>query len=276
MLGLMRGTGMKTTAAPEGQIAPRSDFLNSSLNYVSPEYFETMRIPLLAGRNFRPDEPESKPHHVIVNRAFVRRFFPDVDPIGRKFGIGTEKIVPGELRNYRRGRRCEVPFFARGRPADHLQLRTIRIPKYVAGFILHVRTKNRPERIIQSVRRALNQIDPRLPFLRDPNAGGRSGCHAVGRTAAGVAVSGICRGRRCARDTRRLRDTGVCHRPKPAGNWHPRGSGRARRRCLAALLGSATCALPALVFWSEWPDSTRPRLPFEACFMKFPQPIQSP
>jgi len=37
-------------------------------------------------------------------------------------------------------------------------------PKYVAGFILHVRTKNRPEAIIQAVRRVLNQIDPRLPF----------------------------------------------------------------------------------------------------------------
>jgi predicted permease len=164
MLGLMRGTGMKTTAAPEGQIAPRTDFLNSSLNYVSSEYFETMRIPLLAGRNFRPDEPETKPHHVIVNRAFVRRFFPTVDPIGRKFGIGTEKIVPGEFEiigvvgdaKYRSLREVVPPTIYNFRYSD---------PKYVAGFILHVRTKGRPENIIQSVRHALNQIDPRLPFF---------------------------------------------------------------------------------------------------------------
>jgi predicted permease len=163
MLGLMRGTGMKTTAAPEGQIAPRSDFLNSSMNFISPEYFETMRIPVLAGRKFRQDEPESKPHPVIVNRAFVRRFFPNVDPIGRKFGIGTEKIVPGDYEiigvvgdaKYRSLREMVPPTIYNFAYSD---------PKYVAGFILHVRTKNRPEAIIQSVRRVLNQIDPRLPF----------------------------------------------------------------------------------------------------------------
>jgi predicted permease len=163
MLGLMRGTGIKTTAAPEGQIAPRRDFLNSSLNFVSPEYFETMRIPLLAGRNFRADEPESKPRRVIVNRAFVRRFFPGVDPIGRKFGIGTDKIVPGDYEI------IGVVGDAKYRSLREVVPLTIynfaySDPKYVAGFILHVRTKNRPESIIQSVRRVLNRIDPRLPF----------------------------------------------------------------------------------------------------------------
>src|SRR5262249_16405707 len=37
-------------------------------------------------------------------------------------------------------------------------------PKYVAGFILHVRTRNRPDGIIQEVIRSLNALDPRLPF----------------------------------------------------------------------------------------------------------------
>jgi hypothetical protein len=159
----MHGTGIKATVAPEGQIAPRSDFLNSSLNFISPEYFETMRIPLLAGRNFRPDEPESKPAHVIVNRAFVHRFFPSVDPVGRKFGIGIEKVVPGEFEiigvvgdaKYRSLREVIPPTIYNFAYSD---------PKYVAGFILHVRTKSRPEAVIQSVRRVLSQIDPRLPF----------------------------------------------------------------------------------------------------------------
>jgi predicted permease len=164
VLGLMRGTGMKTTAAPEGQVTPRSDFLNSSMNFVSTEYFETMRIPLVTGRNFRVDEPESKPTHVIVNSAFVRRFFPTVDPIGRKFGIGTDKIVPADYEiigvvgdaKYRSLREIVPPTIYNFRYSD---------PKYVVGFILHVRTKNRPESIIQPVRGVLNEIDPRLPFF---------------------------------------------------------------------------------------------------------------
>src|SRR5258708_36608253 len=37
MIGLLHGRGMKTTVAAEGQITPRSDFMNTSLNFVSPE-----------------------------------------------------------------------------------------------------------------------------------------------------------------------------------------------------------------------------------------------
>lgn len=163
MLGLMRGTGMKTTAAPEGQKAARGDFMNSSLNYVSPDYFDTMRIPLLGGRNFRGDEPDTKPHRVIVNRAFVRRFFPTVDPVGQKFGIGNDKIVQGDNEiigvvgdaKYRSLRENIPPTIYNFSYAD---------PKYVPGFILHVRTRNRPESVIQQVTRSLNVLDPRLPF----------------------------------------------------------------------------------------------------------------
>ena len=163
VIGLMRGTGMKTTVAPEGQIAPRSDFLNTSLNSVTPDYFETMRIPVLEGRNFRPNEPEAKPAPVIVNRAFVRRFFPTVDPIGRKLGTGTEKVAAGEYEivgvvgdaKYRNLRETIPPTMYR---PFHPDL------KFTSAFILNVRTRNQPDGIIQPVRRALDSIDPRLPF----------------------------------------------------------------------------------------------------------------
>ncbi|HYL78993.1 MAG TPA: ABC transporter permease [Bryobacteraceae bacterium] len=162
-LGLMRGTGMKTTAAPEGVTPPRSDFMNTSLNFVSPEYFETMGIPFLAGRNFRAAEPESKPRPVIVNRAFVRRFFPNTDAIGQKFGTGVMKIATGDNvvigivgdAKYRSLREPVPPTVYQLRLAD---------PRWVDSFILHVRTKNRPEGIIEAVRKTLYAIDPRLPF----------------------------------------------------------------------------------------------------------------
>jgi predicted permease len=162
-LGLMRGTGMKTTAAPEGVTPSRSDFMNTSLNFVSPEYFDTMSIPFLAGRNFRADEPESKPKPVIVNRTFVRRFFPTGDPLGKKFGTGATKIATGDNviigivgdAKYRSLREPVPPTVYQLRFSD---------PRWVDSFILHVRTRNRPEGIIEAVRKALYAIDPRLPF----------------------------------------------------------------------------------------------------------------
>lgn len=163
VIGLMRGTGMKTTVAPEGQIAPRSDFLNTSLNSVSPDYFDTMGIRLLEGRNFRRNEPDSKPAPVIVNRAFVRRFFPARDAIGERFGTGTGKAAPADYQiigvvsdaKYRNLREVIPPTLYRPFQPDL---------KFTSAFILNVRTRNRPEGIIQPVRQALNNIDPRLPF----------------------------------------------------------------------------------------------------------------
>jgi predicted permease len=163
MIGLMHGTGMKTTVAAAGQSTPRSDFMNTSINYVSPEYFETMGIPILAGRNFRPDEPQTKPEPVIVNRAFARRFFSAADPVGQKFGHGTDKVASGDNviigvvsdAKYRSLRENIPPTYYLFRRQDG---------DGVSAFILHVRTKGRPEGIIQAVRGVLNSMDPRLPF----------------------------------------------------------------------------------------------------------------
>src|SRR5690606_30902140 len=81
--GLMRGTGLKATITHVGQKATPADNLNTSLHSISPGYFETLAISLLAGREFRGDEAGQKPQPVIVNQAFVRHLFPDTDPIGR-------------------------------------------------------------------------------------------------------------------------------------------------------------------------------------------------
>lgn len=160
-VGVMRGTGLKTTVAPAGQWAARNDFLNTSVNSVTPEYFETVGIRMLEGRSFRPDETGVKPVPVIVNSTFARRFFPSVDPIGQKFGLGLNQIVSGNYdvigvvsdAKYRSVREPIPPTFyelwsAAGR----------------MGFVLHVRTRARPEALIEPVRRALYLIDPRLPF----------------------------------------------------------------------------------------------------------------
>ena len=72
--GLMRGTGIKMTIARTGEGAPPSEFLNSSMNAVSPEYFTTLGIPLIAGRLFtEADEIDRhEPARRVVNQAFVR------------------------------------------------------------------------------------------------------------------------------------------------------------------------------------------------------------
>ena len=162
-IGVMHGTGMKTTFAPAGEKVPRSDFMNSSINFVSPDYFETMGVPLLDGRNFRPNDSDAKPKPVIVNRAFLRHLIPSRKPLGQKFGVGAGIIVHGDYEivgvvgdaKYRSLREAIPPTVYQYWSMGSTPAR---------AFILYVRTRNRPEAIIQPVRRALNAIDPRLPF----------------------------------------------------------------------------------------------------------------
>ena len=52
--GLMRGSGIKVTITPPGQQPSPADFLNASLNMVTPGYFETMGMRFVAGRDLTP------------------------------------------------------------------------------------------------------------------------------------------------------------------------------------------------------------------------------
>ena len=56
---------------------------------VTPGWFDTMRIPLLDGRDFRPED--SSPRAAIVNRAFARQYLEGVNPLGKSFQMETPK-----------------------------------------------------------------------------------------------------------------------------------------------------------------------------------------
>src|SRR5262249_39709730 len=92
--GVMRGRGIGMTVALAGPRPSAADFLNTNLNTVPPEYFATMGRRVVAGRDFtRLDDPRGRPGNVIVNQAFVRRFCPNIDPLGQRFGAGLPQRV---------------------------------------------------------------------------------------------------------------------------------------------------------------------------------------
>jgi predicted permease len=152
---LMRGSGVKTTVTLPGQTATPDDFLNTSLNGVSLEYFDTMGMTIVRGRGFTPADIDAKnPIPAIINETFVRRFFPGRDPIGQRFGISADsaRVVVGVVRDakYRSLREPMTPTFY---SADAF------------GFsVLCVRTTGNPEALIDPVRKALAALDPALPF----------------------------------------------------------------------------------------------------------------
>ncbi len=72
------------TFALEGRAQESADPDQALSNIVTPGYFETMGIPLLAGRDFAAMDDTAAPPQVIVNDAFVRRYLEGAEPLGRR------------------------------------------------------------------------------------------------------------------------------------------------------------------------------------------------
>jgi putative ABC transport system permease protein len=73
----------------EGKPTPDGEAHTVQFRRASPGYFETMRIPLLRGRDFAVSDGVDQPGVVIVSRRFADQHWPGADPIGRQVRRGT-------------------------------------------------------------------------------------------------------------------------------------------------------------------------------------------
>jgi predicted permease len=141
--------------------APRSDedmlFL---YNVVAPRYFETLRIPLLAGRDFtRDDDPQGQPA-VIVNETLARRFWQTPEnAVGKRLRSGTAewRNVIGVARDLKYSRLSEGP-----RPFVYYPL----LQSYSPTFTIHARTNGDLNYAVRRVRDHLQALDPTIPITR--------------------------------------------------------------------------------------------------------------
>ena len=78
----------------------RSDFVFTTATYVTPGYFEVLRLPLLAGRTFRDSDTSTSAPVVIVNEAFARRHFKARDAVGQHiWANGATREIVGVVGN---------------------------------------------------------------------------------------------------------------------------------------------------------------------------------
>jgi len=70
---------------------------NSKFTWVSPNYFETMGIPIVRGRSFTLDDTASSPRVAVVNETFIRRYLSGVEPIGQTLRTGQEPNYPSTV-----------------------------------------------------------------------------------------------------------------------------------------------------------------------------------
>jgi predicted permease len=89
---LMANSDSSSTVRVEGYTAKEDEDMNPNFNYVGPEFFATMGIPVLRGREVLESDRLGTPKVAVVNETFARRYFGDQDPLGRRFSRGRTKI----------------------------------------------------------------------------------------------------------------------------------------------------------------------------------------
>ncbi|MDR3699765.1 MAG: ABC transporter permease [Candidatus Sulfopaludibacter sp.] len=147
----------------EGYVPGRNENMKIDRDLVSPGYFNLMKIPLLAGRDFDLGDTATKLHDdpahrkvMIVNQEFARRFFAGRDPIGRKVrGWGEWFTVVGVAGNIKYRQLTEHP-----RPFLYVPIRQVYRPEY--GLNFHVRTAGPLPDAITAIRREAAAIDPAI------------------------------------------------------------------------------------------------------------------
>ena len=133
------------------------------MNYISPDYFKTMRINLLAGRDFRPTDNHSSAKVCIINATFAKKYFGTINAVGHKIGMGndpgtkTDITVVGVSRDTKyESLREEVPV-EMIQPYEQLDFAT--------GITAYIRTGERPELMFAAIQKRVHDLDPNLPVF---------------------------------------------------------------------------------------------------------------
>ena len=153
--------GDRSAARFEVQGRPTATGARTYLNNVSPRYFDTMGIPLLRGRDFRPNDRPGSPRVVIVNEAFQRAYFPGEDAVGRHVGYGEPfSEIVGVVKDSSYASVSEAP-------TPVLYYSYAQVPSLstqARPLMVHVRTDGDPGAAIRSVARAIADIDNKVAF----------------------------------------------------------------------------------------------------------------
>jgi predicted permease len=162
----LRGITNNTPIQIEGQ--PPADFTvpnfpSASINSVTPGYFAALRVPLIEGRFLDRRDGANAPNSVVVNQAFVRRFFEKEDPIGKRFtaNVGPRTGGPqpwtivgviGDTKQ--RGLASDI--------TPEVTASALQWPRIMMTLVL--RTSVDPLSLVSAVRQEVNNIDKNLPI----------------------------------------------------------------------------------------------------------------
>ncbi len=164
MVPLLSGGEWDSTMSVEGHTAKDGEDTQAYMNGLSNEYWKTMGVPLLEGRDFNDHESGKKMTVAIVNRKFATHFFGEKSAIGRHigFGQGPKSKLDMEIVGVTEDSLYEGP-----REGVHRQVfLAMSQSDYPAGAAFYVRTSMDSNSMFQVLRRKVQELDAAMPVYR--------------------------------------------------------------------------------------------------------------
>jgi predicted permease len=177
-----------STVSVEGYSPKPGEDMQAWQNYVSPRYFETLKIPLRAGRDFSDRDALGALKTIIVNEKFARRYFGKQSPIGRHIGMGGDP-----------GTKMDMEIIGVARDARYQTLRQEPPSEIFQPYLqndwsnqmtAYVRTELAPTQMFPVLRSVVQKIDPNLPvYQMKTEESQRDDALAVERLAASLSTA---------------------------------------------------------------------------------------
>jgi predicted permease len=151
------GGSNSTGVAIDGYEPRPGEQISIEYNNVGPNYFHTMGIPLIAGRDFTARDDEQAPRVVVINETMARRYWPGQDPLGKQLRTGPRAYqVAGVAKDIKYHNLGEEP-----QPYMYFSMQQF----YKPEVVLHARVSGDPTTMLSALRQTVASMDPNLPLF---------------------------------------------------------------------------------------------------------------
>jgi predicted permease len=157
---LMADSSWGNTLRIQGYEPKQGEDTNAYFNSVAPGFFETLGMPLVAGRDLAEADVAGAPKVAVVNEVFARRFYKQESALGRRFGLGRRATtfdyeIVGVVRDGKSASLREPP-----RPYVYVPFMQ---DEEVGGLTYYVRSGIEADSFAAQLRAAVARVDPTLP-----------------------------------------------------------------------------------------------------------------
>jgi putative ABC transport system permease protein len=145
----------------EGRNISKSEMPNSHLRSISLDYFNVMKIPLLAGRAFTERDNAQSPGVLIVNETLAKRYFPNENPIGKRVRPDISPLwreIVGVVKDVKHRRSLREDY------EPEYYLPHAQMP--INSMNLVMRSTNDPSSLARSIQQVVQSLDKDTPVYR--------------------------------------------------------------------------------------------------------------